>query len=122
VSAQQQDPTRPRESSNPPAGQASHDVQPAREADRQPGPSGLPLVFATVAMFAFVAAIFLLLGLGGWAPVGGAIALMVIGVFVVSRYVQHLSLGDEVHEQIAAHDLPRGNPTRLALEYPAGRS
>lgn len=112
---------------------------PAREPpdDRQPGPSGVALVFATVAMFAFVGLAVGLVAIGGWAATAGALAVMVAGVFTLSRYIQRiawtrssprqlrrglsgmnedLSLTDEGHEALSLHDLPLENPARRELE------
>lgn len=94
-------------------------------APEQPGPSGLALVFATVAMFAIVGVILTLLGTGGWVAVGAAIAVMVLGVIAVSRYVQWISLtpgsrppsGDATQPGLSRHDFPLENPARHVLEH-----
>ncbi len=109
-------------------------------AERQAGPSGLGVVSATVGMFAFVGAIFLLLGVGGTIATGAAIAVMVLGVVVVSRYVQRISFtrgsptqrqrgpagtdeersgSDEAHEELCPYDFPRENHARRQLEREA---
>jgi len=107
---------------------------------RQPGPSGLGFVSATVAMFAFVGAIFVLLGVGGSVATGGAILLMLLGVAVVSRYMQRISrtrssptqprsglagmnedlaVSDEESGELSPYDFPRSNPARQQLEREA---
>ena len=109
-------------------------------AERQAGPSGLGVVSATVGMFAFVGAIFVLLGIGGTSATGAAIAVMVLGVVVVSRYVERiswtrssptqlrrgpagtkegLSASDEAHDELSPYDFPRENPARQQLEREA---
>lgn len=88
-----------------------------------------------------IAIVLLALGLlGGWWGFGIAIALMIVGVLALSRFVQRiawtrkspaslrqgfsgmnedLSVTDDVHEEISAHDLPLDNPAHRELaEHP----
>lgn len=110
--------------------------------DAQPGPSGVPLMFAIVAMFVFVGVVFLLLGVvRGWVGLGVAIIVMLLGVFAVSRYVQRiawtrsspellrrglagmnedLANSDERHTELSPHDFPQDNPARRVLEQQQG--
>jgi len=106
------------------------------------GPSGVAAVAPFVGLFLLAIAIVLLaLGLlGGWWGFGIAVALMIVGVLVLSRFVQRiawtrksparlrqglsgmnedLSVTDDAHEEISAHDLPLDNPAHRELaEHP----
>ncbi|MCW3020132.1 MAG: hypothetical protein JWN10_2440 [Solirubrobacterales bacterium] len=105
--------------------------------DRQPGPSGVPFVLATAAIFGLAVVIVVLLAIGGWVGFAVAIALMLIGVLALTRYVQRiswtrrspreqrrgltgmdddLSHSDEAHETLSPVDLPHDNPARQELE------
>ena len=107
---------------------APADITASRTAGEQPGPSGLSLAFATVAMFAFVGVIFALLGTGGWVAVGAAIAVMVLGVVAVSRYVQWISLtrssplpsSDEAQTGLSRHDFPLDKLPRATCSSNSG--
>jgi hypothetical protein len=105
--------------------------------DRQPGPSGVPFVLATAALFLLALVIVGLLALGGWVAFAAAILLLLLGLFGLSRYVQriawtrssrvHLRRGlagmnddlsntDDAHEDISPRDLPLDNPAHQEVE------
>jgi hypothetical protein len=100
-----------------------------------PGPGGGQLLIALIALFVIVLAIVGLVAIGGWVTLVVAVALMLAGVFGVTRYVQTISLTrqsgervhsgpagisedlavtDDSHAQISRHDIPLGEPERLA--------
>jgi hypothetical protein len=85
--------------------------------------------------------IFALVLFGGWVAFGFAVALMIFGVFVLSRYVQRvawtrqsrrrlrgglggmnedLSITDDAHEDLSLHDLPLDSPMRHELAQRSG--
>ncbi|HEX4482466.1 MAG TPA: hypothetical protein VH081_01660 [Solirubrobacteraceae bacterium] len=101
-----------------------------------PGPGGGQLLIALIALFVIVLAIVGLVAIGGWVTLVVAVALMLVGVFGVTRYVQTIALtrqpgeqgehaqgshaiedlavtGDS-HTQISRHDIPLGEPERLS--------
>ena len=93
------------------------------------------MVLAMVALFLLVLAIVGLVALTAWLAIVAAVLLMVLGLFAVTRYVQQISLTrrsderpglgppsvaenlavtDDPHTQISRHDIPKGEPERLA--------
>jgi hypothetical protein len=104
---------------------------------RQPGPSGVALALATATIFGLALVIVLVLAVGGWGGFAAAIVLMILGVLLLTRYVQriswtrrspeHLRRGvtgmnddlahsDDAHETLSPVDLPQDNPARQELE------
>ena len=100
-----------------------------------PGPGGGQLLVALIALFVIVLAIVGLVAIGGWVTLVIAVALMLAGVFGVTRYVQtisitrqargrdtggapgvarNLAVTDDAHAQISRHDIPVGEPERNA--------
>jgi hypothetical protein len=93
-----------------------------------PGPGGGQLLVALIALFAFVLVIVGLVALGGWVALVAAVAVMIVGAFAVTRYVQMISstatsggrgvsgiaAADDAHSQISRHDIPQGEPERNA--------
>jgi len=106
--------------------------------DAAAGPSGFAAVLPAATMFAFVIAIVVLALalLGGWVGFAIAVALMIAGVLIMSRYVERvawtrrtpqrvregmagaerdLALTDEAHDEISVHDLPLDHPAHHEL-------
>jgi hypothetical protein len=93
-----------------------------------PGPSGGQMLLALIGLFAFVLVIVGLVALGGWAALVAAVAVMIVGAFAVTRYVQTISstatsggrgvsgiaAADDTHSEISRHDIPLGEPERNA--------
>jgi hypothetical protein len=93
-----------------------------------PGPSGGQMLVALLGLFAFVLVIVGLVALGGWVALVAAVAVMIVGAFAVTRYVQTISStatsggrgvsgiaeADDTHADISRHDIPVGEPERLA--------
>jgi hypothetical protein len=101
-----------------------------------PGPGGGQLLVALIALFVIVLAIVGLVAIGGWVTLAIAVALMLAGVFGVTRYVQTISITrqsreragggdasgvagdlaatDDAHLRISRHDIPVGEPERNA--------
>jgi ABC-type nickel/cobalt efflux system permease component RcnA len=93
------------------------------------------MAVAMIALFLLVLAIVGLLALTAWVALIAAVLLMVLGLFAVTRYVQQISrtrsasetlangtsrvdqdlaATDEPDTQISRHDIPTGEPERLA--------
>ncbi len=93
------------------------------------------MLVAMIALFLLVLAIVGLVALTAWVALVAAVLLMVLGVFAVTRYVQQISLTrrsgerlerglsgmnedlavtDDAHTQISRHDIPLGEPERMA--------
>src|ERR1700722_6065879 len=93
------------------------------------------MVLAMIALFLLVLAIVGLVALTAWLALAAAVLLMVLGLFAVTRYVQQISgtrrsaglidrgpakagedlpAADDPHTQISRHDIPMGEPERLA--------
>jgi len=110
-----------------------HSPPPSR---RTPGPTGTGAVvgFALIMLLAFL--IFLIVLFGGWVAFACGVALMLIGVFALTRYVQRiawtrrspqrlrdglggmnedLAISDEAHEDLSPLDFPRGSPAYRAV-------
>ncbi len=116
-------------------------VPPPREPeaipDEPPAPSGPSAVLPLAAFFVLVLVIVGLVALGGWVALGFAIALLVLGVIALTRYVQRisitrrsperlsrgvsgmnedLSVTDDAHTELSVHDVPLDNPERRTIE------
>lgn len=117
----------------PPVLQPAEDPPPLEVT---PEPTGGWAVMPALGMIFLVLVIIGLIAYGGWPAFGLALALLVLGVFGVLRYVQRvawtassgvqldrgatgmiddLSVTDEVYEEPATVDLPPGSPARREL-------
>jgi ABC-type nickel/cobalt efflux system permease component RcnA len=93
------------------------------------------MVVAMIALFLLVLAIVGLVALTAWVALVAAVLLMSLGLFAVTRYVQQISrtrlageqldsgpssanedlaVTDDPQTQISRHDIPKGEPERLA--------
>jgi predicted small integral membrane protein len=109
--------------------------EPPHGSERAPEPGGGQMLVAIVALFLIVLAIVGLVALTAWVALVAAVLLMIVGVFAVTRYVQRISLTrrsgarleselsganrdlavtDDAHTQISRHDIPVGEPERMA--------
>ena len=94
----------------------------------------------TAAVAGFCGLIVLIVGLvliGSWVTFAVALALMLLGVVGMARFLrvvtapdsreaedrsgvrgmhEDLSISEEVHDELSAHDVPLGNPARRELE------
>jgi hypothetical protein len=118
------------------------DIDPADEAppvDRSPGPTGLRLTLELSGLFGGLALpILALVAIGTWLTDAIAIVLMLVGVFLLTRWVQRvawtrssrartrrgptgmnedLAITGDVHEDISVHDLRPDNPARREVEH-----
>jgi hypothetical protein len=101
--------------------------------DRAAGPTGIAAVLPAAFVILLAVVIIALVLFGGWVGFGFALALLLVGVYVLSRYVQRvawtrssperlrgglsgmnedLAVSDDVHEELSAHDLPPDSPAR----------
>jgi len=118
-----------------PGGPAAPPGEPAPSG--APAPSGQSGAIALVSFGVVVGAIFALLALGHWWGFAIAIALMLAGVFALSRYVQRiawtrrspqrlrrglqgmnedLSITDDSHSELSPLDVPLDNPAHHELQ------
>jgi hypothetical protein len=119
------------------------DIDPADEAppvDRSPGPTGLRLTLELSGLFGLALPILALVAIGTWLTDAIAIALMLVGVFLLTRWVQRVSwtrsprvprrrglsginedlaITEDAHEDISVHDLRPDNPARREVEHRA---
>jgi len=123
----------------PPARSTTGRTARARRKQQAPGSAATALPAG-----AFVVLVLVIVGLvlfGGWVAFGFAVALMVLGVFALTRFVQRLmrtpsseldaglsgmhrdlSITPEAHEDLSPHDIPLDSPAHRELEHRLRRS
>jgi hypothetical protein len=110
--------------------------EPGREGSPEPGTDAPATAVAVGCLAALILAIAGLVLFGGWVGFAIALALMLLGVVALTRFLQlmlkrrpdvgggapgqlneDLPVGEEVHSDLSSHDVPLENPAHRELKH-----